>query len=178
MPLTTEQKNLRALIFPGKRGKLDKNDQKIFARLCAEKGFPLSADNEPSKPASRKRKRPRYSYKVASSSEEHDEALEEDDEIELEEVTDQEQQEDEEAAGAQMSWLFRQDCQLCNMLHASTYNKTTLNKHLLDYPLSLVKSTHPTVLYGLHTNTVAIMQPRLPFTDWIGSLSQMISVTE
>lgn len=95
MPLTAEQKNLRALLFPGKRGKLDKNDQKVFAQFCAEKGFPLTANNESGKPAARKRRRVRY----RETSDEEDDMDDEDDEMELEEVAEQEQQDDDEPAG-------------------------------------------------------------------------------
>ena len=95
MTLTEQQRSLRALVFPGKRGKLVKHDQEIFAKMCAERGFPL--DDTP-KPTSTRRAPRRASYKDTSSDEEPD-VDDEEDGPELEEVVEEEEQEDEPPAG-------------------------------------------------------------------------------
>lgn len=95
MALTEQQKRLRALVFPGKRGKLDKHDQKIFAQMCAERGFPL---DEATKPTSTRKAARRTSFKDDTSEEEVD-IDDVDDEAELEEVVQEEQQEHEPPAG-------------------------------------------------------------------------------
>lgn len=89
MPLTEEQRNLRAVMFPGKRGKLEKSDQKVFAQACAEQGFPL---DETSKPAGRRGPK-RVTYKEATSSDEGNDEGSDSDEAELEELADQDKEE-------------------------------------------------------------------------------------